>query len=99
MDSHQLIAWLLIGLIAGSLAGRVVKGGGFGLLGDVVVGLIGAFIGGFLLKTFTNGGDTEASFIGECVVAFAGAVLLLLVLRLTGGGRGRRRGVAGAFRR
>ncbi|MDB5442169.1 MAG: transglycosylase associated family protein, partial [Phenylobacterium sp.] len=48
MSSHSLLAWLIIGAIAGWLAGTFVKGGGFGLLGDIVVGIIGAFIGGWL---------------------------------------------------
>jgi uncharacterized membrane protein YeaQ/YmgE (transglycosylase-associated protein family) len=101
MDSHHLIAWLLIGLIAGALAGRVVEGSGFGILGDIVVGLVGAFAGGLILNAVTTGGDASNSFVVECVVAFVGAVVLLTLLRLvTGGGRGRgRRGLARSFRR
>jgi len=91
MGTHHLLAWLLIGLIAGALAGRVVRGSGFGFFGDIAVGLLGAVIGGFLLNTFTGGGNASASFLIECIVAFAGAVILVLVLRLVSpaGGRGR----------
>ncbi|GAC1342955.1 MAG: hypothetical protein NVSMB29_15210 [Candidatus Dormibacteria bacterium] len=88
MSSHHLLAWLLIGLIAGALAGRVVRGGGFGILGDIVVGLIGAFIGGFLLNAVTGNGDASNSFIIECIVAFIGAVILVFILRLFSRGRG-----------
>jgi uncharacterized membrane protein YeaQ/YmgE (transglycosylase-associated protein family) len=87
----HLIAWLLVGLIAGALAGRVVEGGGFGFFGDVVVGLVGAFVGGLILHTITHS-DVAGGFIGECIVAFLGACILLGLLRAvrhrTGGGRG-----------
>lgn len=95
MSTHHVLAWLLIGLIAGAFAGRVVRGKGFGILGDIVVGLIGAFIGGYLLNTFTGNGDASSSFLIECIVAFVGAVILVFMLRLLSRG-GRRRG--GAFR-
>jgi uncharacterized membrane protein YeaQ/YmgE (transglycosylase-associated protein family) len=88
----HLIAWLLVGLIAGALAGRVVEGGGFGILGDIVVGLVGAVIGGLILHALTRS-DVAGSFIGECIVAFVGACLLLAVLRRVG------RGATAAFRR
>ena len=48
MDGHGIIAWLVIGAIAGWLAGMLVKGGGFGLIGDIIVGIIGAVLGGWL---------------------------------------------------
>jgi uncharacterized membrane protein YeaQ/YmgE (transglycosylase-associated protein family) len=88
LDSHHLIAWILIGLISGALAGRVVEGRGFGFLGDLVVGLVGAFIGGLILDAITHGGSTTASFVGECIVSFIGACILLAVLRLFSRGRG-----------
>ncbi|MFN2451014.1 MAG: GlsB/YeaQ/YmgE family stress response membrane protein [Candidatus Dormibacteria bacterium] len=99
MNSHHLLAWLLIGLIAGALAGRVVRGKGFGCFGDIVVGLIGAVIGGFVLNRVTGGGDASSSFIIECIVAFVGAVILVFILRLfsRGGSRGGR-GRGGAYR-
>lgn len=79
MDSHTLIAWLVIGAVAGWLAGIFVKGGGFGLLGDIVVGIIGAFIGGWLAgQLHIHVGTGWASAI---ITSAAGAILLLLILR------------------
>ena len=99
MGAHHLIAWLIIGLIAGALAGRLVEGGGYGIRGDIVVGLVGAFIGGLILHGLTRGNEATASFVGEILVAFAGAIILLGLLRLAGRGRTRRHGLFGAFRR
>jgi uncharacterized membrane protein YeaQ/YmgE (transglycosylase-associated protein family) len=75
----NLIWFLIVGLIAGWLAGILVKGGGFGLVGDLVVGVVGACIGGFLfsfLGLWPNGG-----LIGSIVVATIGAVVLLVIVR------------------
>jgi uncharacterized membrane protein YeaQ/YmgE (transglycosylase-associated protein family) len=74
-----LVWYLLIGLIAGWLAGKVVKGRGFGLLGDVIVGMVGALLGGFLFEEF--GVSSGGGFTGSLLVATIGAVVLLLVLR------------------
>jgi uncharacterized membrane protein YeaQ/YmgE (transglycosylase-associated protein family) len=83
MDGHHIIVWLIIGLIAGSIAGRVVAGGGFGCLGDTIVGLAGAVIGGVLLSWIApNRAVDTGGIIGDIVVAFIGAALLLAVLRL-----------------
>lgn len=71
--------FLIVGLIAGWLAGILVKGGGFGLVGDLVVGVVGALLGGFLfnlLGLYSNGG-----LIGSIVVATVGAVVLLIIVR------------------
>jgi uncharacterized membrane protein YeaQ/YmgE (transglycosylase-associated protein family) len=83
-DSQSILVWLVVGLIAGWLAGLVMKGGGFGLVGDIVVGIIGAFIGGLLLPRLGLG--LPAGFLVSIVVAFVGAVILLLILRLVAGG-------------
>ena len=77
---YGIIAWLVIGVIAGWLAGQVVKGGGFGLIVDIIVGIIGAVIGGFLAGSL--GISTGGGIIGSIIVAFIGAVILLLILRL-----------------
>jgi uncharacterized membrane protein YeaQ/YmgE (transglycosylase-associated protein family) len=77
------LGWILIGLIAGALAGRVVRGRGFGCLVDIIVGIAGAFIGGILVGAFVPG---VAGFWESLVVAFIGAVVLLGVLRLLSGG-------------
>jgi uncharacterized membrane protein YeaQ/YmgE (transglycosylase-associated protein family) len=77
---YGIIAWLVIGAIAGWLAGQVVKGGGFGLIVDIIVGIVGAVIGGFLAGVL--GISTGTGIIGSIIVAFLGAVILLLILRL-----------------
>jgi uncharacterized membrane protein YeaQ/YmgE (transglycosylase-associated protein family) len=77
---HGLIAWLIIGAIAGWLAGVLVKGGGFGLIVDIIVGIVGAFIGGWLagiLHISVGGG-----WISSIITAVVGAVILLFVIRL-----------------
>lgn len=75
-----LLWFLIVGLIAGWLAGVLVKGGGFGLIGDLVVGVVGAFLGGWLFSTF--GVSMGGGLIGSIVVATIGAVLLLFIVRL-----------------
>jgi uncharacterized membrane protein YeaQ/YmgE (transglycosylase-associated protein family) len=72
--------FLLIGLAAGWLAGQLMRGGGFGLVGDIVVGVIGALLGGFLFSTF--GVSTGGGLLGSLIVATIGAVVLLFGLRL-----------------
>lgn len=75
-----IIWFLIIGLAAGWLASVLVKGGGYGLLGDMVVGVIGAFLGGFL---FTKLGiSAGGGLAGSLVVATIGAIVLLVILRL-----------------
>ena len=85
VQSHHLIAWLIIGAIAGALAGRLVEGRGLGCLANVVVGIAGAVIGGVILDQL--GPNASYGFLGSIVVAFIGASLLLAVLRLLSGGR------------
>jgi len=79
MESHSLIAWLIIGAIAGWLAGTFVKGGGFGLIGDIVVGIIGAFLGGWLAGVFHI--HVGGGWISTILTAAAGAIVLLIILR------------------
>ena len=74
-----LLWFVLIGLVAGWLAGVLVKGGGFGILGDIVVGVLGAVIGGFL---FGSLGIGVGGFLGSVLVATIGAIILIFVLRL-----------------
>jgi uncharacterized membrane protein YeaQ/YmgE (transglycosylase-associated protein family) len=76
----DFIWFILIGLAAGWLAGQLVKGGGFGLVGDIIVGIIGALLGGFLFSTF--GVSTGGGLLGSLIVATIGAVVLLFGLRL-----------------
>ena len=80
--THMGLLWfLIIGLVAGWLAGMLVKGGGFGLIGDLVVGVVGAFLGGFLFGALGISGG--GGFIGSVAVATIGAVVLLFIVRLT----------------
>ncbi len=80
MDLQSLIIWLIVGGVAGWLAGMVVKGGGFGLIGDIIVGIIGAVIAGWLLPQV--GIVIGAGIVGAIINAFIGAVILLVIIRL-----------------
>ena len=79
LEPGGIIAWLVVGLVAGWLAGVVMKGGGYGILGDILVGLVGAFVGGLVFSLITGGGT--AGFWGSIGVAFVGAVILIAILR------------------
>jgi uncharacterized membrane protein YeaQ/YmgE (transglycosylase-associated protein family) len=79
MSLESLIWFLLIGLIAGWLAGRIMRGGGFGIVGDMIVGIIGALLGGWLFGLL---GIHAGGLIGSIITAFVGAVVLLFLLRL-----------------
>jgi len=80
MDVQALIIWLVVGAIAGWLAGMVVKGGGYGLIGDIVVGILGGVCAGWLLPQV--GIVIGSGIIAAIIDAFIGAVILLIVLRL-----------------
>ena len=86
LDPGSWISWIIVGLIAGAIAARVVAGRGFGCIADIVVGVAGAIIGGYLLGALFNAGGT-VGFWGSIVVAFIGAAVLLSVLKLLSGGR------------
>ena len=77
---HGIIAWLVIGAIAGFLAGKIVEGSGFGLIVDIIVGIVGAVIGGFLANAM--GITVSGGIIVSIIVAVIGAAVLLVVLRL-----------------
>ncbi|QRX83546.1 GlsB/YeaQ/YmgE family stress response membrane protein [Glaciimonas sp. PAMC28666] len=77
---HGILAWLIIGAIAGWLAGVLVKGGGFGVLVDILVGIVGAFIGGWLASLLGVG--VSGGMIASIVTATVGAIVLLVILRL-----------------
>jgi uncharacterized membrane protein YeaQ/YmgE (transglycosylase-associated protein family) len=87
LDPGGIIAWLVVGLIAGALAGMVMKGGGYGIIGDIVIGIIGAFLGGFLASLLGIGGS--GGLITTIIVAFIGACILIAILRAVSGGRRR----------
>jgi len=79
MAMHGIIAWLIVGAVAGWLAGVLVKGGGFGLIGDIIVGIIGAFIGGWLAGVLHI--HLGSGWISSILTAAAGAIVLLVILR------------------
>jgi uncharacterized membrane protein YeaQ/YmgE (transglycosylase-associated protein family) len=84
----SILAWLVVGLIAGWLASQVMRGGGYGLIGDIVVGVVGALIGGWLATTLLKmPNPVNGINIGTIIVAFIGAVILLAILRLFSRGR------------
>jgi uncharacterized membrane protein YeaQ/YmgE (transglycosylase-associated protein family) len=85
----SLLTWLIVGLVAGVLASLVMGGTGYGLIGDIVIGIAGAFVGGWLL-TKLGTGVPVGGLAGTIIVAFIGAVVLLFILRLI---RGATRGV------
>jgi uncharacterized membrane protein YeaQ/YmgE (transglycosylase-associated protein family) len=80
VDPVEILIWLVIGAIAGWLAGQLVRGGGYGLIGDIVVGIVGAVIAGYLLPRL--GIHLGAGFVRSVISAFIGACLLLGVVRL-----------------
>ena len=84
LNPGGIIAWIIVGIIAGWLTGLVMKGGGYGVIGDLIVGLIGALIGGFLVGLFMPG---SVGFIGSIIVAVIGAVVLVIILRALTGNR------------
>ena len=75
----NFVWFLLVGLIAGWLAGKFMKGGGFGIVGDIVVGILGALVGGFLFGLL--GISTDGGLLGAIVVATVGAVILIFIVR------------------
>ncbi len=78
-----IISWLLVGVIAGWLAGLVIKGRGFGLIGNIIIGVVGALVGGWLAGALFNIHNAITGFnLSTVVVAFLGAVLILYVARL-----------------
>ena len=74
----SIVWWIVVGLIAGFLASVVMRGGGYGVVGDVIVGLVGALLGGFLANLLGLG---ASGLIGTIIVAFIGACILIAILR------------------
>ena len=75
----ELLVFLIVGAVAGWLAGQIVKGGGYGLIGDIIVGIVGAYIAGFLFPRL--GISLGAGIVGEIISAAIGAIILLVVIR------------------
>ena len=89
ISGESLLVILLVGLVAGWLAGRIVEGGGFGLIGDIAIGIVGALIGSWLMPRL--GIHIASGIISSIIVATIGAILLLVIVRLATGAYPRRR--------
>jgi uncharacterized membrane protein YeaQ/YmgE (transglycosylase-associated protein family) len=83
---HGIIAWIIIGIIAGWLTGKIMKGSGYGMFMDMLIGLIGACIGGFISEHLGFGGAGDHGMIGSICIAVVGAVILTWLVRLVTGG-------------
>jgi len=81
LEPGGIIAWIVVGLIAGWLTGKVMRGGGYGVFRDIILGIVGAFIGGIVMSLF--GVQGQAGFMGSTMIAFVGAVILVAVVRLS----------------
>lgn len=84
----DVLSWIIVGLIAGWLAGQVMRGGGYGLVGDIIVGVVGGLLGGWIATTLLHiGAGVNGINVESILVAFFGAVVLLILMRLLRGGR------------
>ncbi len=88
LSLSTVVWWLIVGLIAGFLASLVMRGGGYGIIGDIIAGIIGGFIGGWLFGLL--GISAGGGLIGSIIVAFIGACILIAILRLVTRGSSRR---------
>jgi uncharacterized membrane protein YeaQ/YmgE (transglycosylase-associated protein family) len=84
---HGIIAWIIIGALAGWITGKIMKGSGFGFLMDMVVGLVGALIGGFISAHLGLGGVGQHGFFVSIAIAVIGAIILTLIVRMITGNR------------
>lgn len=83
-----ILSWIIVGLIAGFLAGQVMRGSGYGVIGDIIIGVLGGLLGGWIAFYFFQIGDTMGGInLVSILVAFVGAILLILILRMIGGRR------------
>jgi uncharacterized membrane protein YeaQ/YmgE (transglycosylase-associated protein family) len=82
----SIIAWILLGLIAGWLAGQFMRGGGYGIVGDIVLGIVGALVGGFLSGRLL-GVDVTGFNVPSVIIAFIGAVIVIAIARMVTGRR------------
>ena len=88
----DILTWIIVGLVAGVLASLVVGGSGYGIIGDIVVGIVGAFLGGMLFRS-AGWSAPFGGLAGTIFIAFIGACLLLLILRVIRSAGNGRRGV------
>jgi len=79
----NVLSWIIVGLISGWAAGMFIRRGSFGLVGDIIVGIAGGLLGGFIANTFSRmGNPTSGLSLDSILMAFVGAVILLVILRL-----------------
>jgi uncharacterized membrane protein YeaQ/YmgE (transglycosylase-associated protein family) len=83
----SIVAWLVVGVVAGWLAGLVVRGGGYGLVGDLITGVLGALFGGWLASVLFGGDYITGINIPTILVAMIGAIILIAIERALFGGR------------
>ena len=83
--THSLLVWIIFGLVAGYLTGKIMRGAGFGPIVDIIVGIVGAIVGGLIMVTLGYAGT--GGFLYTVVIAVVGGVLLTLLLRLVTAGR------------
>jgi uncharacterized membrane protein YeaQ/YmgE (transglycosylase-associated protein family) len=83
-DPETIIGWIVLGLVAGWLAGKIMGEGGFGVIGDIIVGLLGALIGGFVVGFFWSG---TTGIIGSLLISVIGACILVALIRAIAGNR------------
>lgn len=76
-----IVAWVVVGLLAGAIAGRIARGHGYGCLGNIVLGLLGAFVGGAIVSFFVDS-DRTAGFIETTLIALVGALVLIVTVRM-----------------
>jgi uncharacterized membrane protein YeaQ/YmgE (transglycosylase-associated protein family) len=86
-QGHGIIAWIIIGAVAGFITGKLMKGSGYGFFMDLIVGIVGAMVGGFLSYHLGLGGVREHGLIMSIIIAVIGAVLLTVVIRMVTGNR------------
>ena len=85
---ESILTWIVVGLIAGWLASQVMRGGSYGVIGDIILGVVGALIGGFLAANLLNMPDAVNGInVTSILVAFVGAVILIAILRMMSGRR------------
>lgn len=87
ISAASLLWWVVVGLIAGFLASVVMRGGGYGILGDIIAGIVGSFIGGWLFSVL--GVSAGGGIVGSIIVAFIGACILIAILRAVSRGYSR----------
>jgi uncharacterized membrane protein YeaQ/YmgE (transglycosylase-associated protein family) len=88
-EGMEILMWIVVGLVAGVLASLIVGGSGYGIIGDIIVGIVGAFIGGFVFRE-AGWSAPWGGLAGTIFVAFIGALILLVILRLIRGASTRR---------